>query len=226
MAGSTTLATPTITDTFPFPIPPVPSGCGGRTTSTTRWSSSATTWSRSFQAPGVRFSSTSEDRISLRLRGVSPSRERSCSGCCPCWVRAAKSQSRAEATPKRRKPCWVERGEVGRGGSAVDNQLGHCLAGRRRVENAPDTVASGDIGPFDAGYLADQRQSVRGDRTIAGLSRHDPRGGEHRRQFAAHRLETFERARIGGYPGRIDRQRAFARDCANIGGAVCPRKQP
>src|SRR5207237_1288022 len=36
---------------------------------------------------------------------------------------------------------------------------------------------------------------------------------------------TFERARIGGDPGRIDRQRAFARDCANIGGAVGPRKQ-
>jgi hypothetical protein len=34
MAGSTNHPTPTITDPSPFPIPPAPSRCGGRTTST------------------------------------------------------------------------------------------------------------------------------------------------------------------------------------------------
>ena len=107
----------------------------------------------------------------------------------------------------------------------VGDQLGHRLAGRRRVQNAPDAVPGRDIGVHEARHPADQRQPVASDRAEAGLCRKHLGRGEHRRNIRADRMQAFDRARIGCHLGRVDRQRALARNRADIGCAVRAREQ-
>ena len=91
-------------------------------------------------------------------------------------------------------------------GGAIEDQFGHGLAGRRRVQHAPDAVSGGDIG-FRArrpGTASDQRQAIVGDRSKAGLPRRDRgRGvsaGEMVRHIASSRVvRALRRARpVGG----------------------------
>src|SRR5712691_2265230 len=79
-----------------------------------------------------------------------------------------------------RKSAGVEGRQIDRARRAVDYQLGHRLAGRRRIENAPDAVPGGYVSTVDTGYPADQRQAVPCDRAIASLPRKDFRRAEHR----------------------------------------------
>src|SRR3954447_23277476 len=70
--------------------------------------------------------------------------------------------------------CWpettrVEARQVDRVRVTVDDQLGHDLAGRGRIQNAPDIVAGRDVSPFQPRHWADQRQAVLRDGTIASL---------------------------------------------------------
>jgi hypothetical protein len=91
-------------------------------------------------------------------------------------LRASRLTNPSEAQPrwiKRRASARVEVRKVDRMRSAVGYQLGHCLAGRRCVEDTPDAVASGYIGTLDARDPPDQRQAVLRDRAIAGLPRDD-----------------------------------------------------
>ena len=69
------------------------------------------------------------------------------------------SQSPGREVPQVNLPCCT-----------IEDQLGHRLAGRRRIQHAPHTVAGGDIGAVDAGYAADQRQAIVRDRPEAGLA--------------------------------------------------------
>jgi hypothetical protein len=70
-----------------------------------------------------------------------------------------------------RHSAGIERRQVDRLCGAVSDQLRHRLAGRGRIEDAPDAVAGGDIGAGNAGHRPDQRQPVPSDRAIARLPR-------------------------------------------------------
>ena len=90
---------------------------------------------------------------------------------------------------------------------AVDDQLRHGLAGRRRVEDAPHAVAGGNVGARETRHCADQRQAVLRDRAMAGLARRGPSPPERGREMAAHRLQALDGAGVGRDVGGIDRQR-------------------
>src|SRR5215472_17514261 len=70
---------------------------------------------------------------------------------------------------ERAEPSRIEARQIDRAGAPVDDELRHRLAGRRRVEDAPDAVAGGDIDVPEARHRTDQRQAVLSNRTITGL---------------------------------------------------------
>ena len=84
-----------------------------------------------------------------------------CGVCChpergTAWAAAAVGSGQSDRDHRLRPPKWrksrrLESREVDRVGGAVDDQLGHRLAGRRRVEDPPDAVAGGDVGALDPG---------------------------------------------------------------------------
>ncbi len=107
---------------------------------------------------------------------------------------------------------------------AVDDQLRHCLAGRPRVENAPDAVTAGDIGAGGFEHGARSAEPVAGDRAVARLPRENLRRGEHRRDRAAHRLKAFDRAGIRRNPsGTIGNSSSL--ETVDISRAVGARKR-
>ena len=69
------------------------------------------------------------------------------------------------------EPPRIERRKIDSLRRAVDDQLRHRLAGRRRVQNAPDAVARRDVGAGDTRHFSDQRKAILRDRPIAGLAR-------------------------------------------------------
>ena len=107
----------------------------------------------------------------------------------------ARPLARAQPRIESGKSAGTETLQIHGSRSAVDDQLGHRLAGRRRVEDTPDAVAGREVGPLDTRYPADHRQAVASDRTIARLLREDLCRGEGGRQFAVYRLQALERTR-------------------------------
>jgi len=89
-----------------------------------------------------------------------------------------------------------ERRQIDVARRAVEDQLGHRLAGGGRVEHAPDVVAGRDVGAGDAGHRPQQRQAILCDRPEAGLPRADRCGGKRRRDRPAQRLEPRMRALV------------------------------
>src|SRR5690242_2612011 len=112
----------------------------------------------------------------------------------------------------RREPGRIERLQVDRMRGAIDDQLGHCLGGRRGVENAPNAMAGRDIGAGDPCDAADERQTIAGDRAVARLPCEDLRRGEHRRYRPAYRFEPPDCAWMRGDSSGIERHRLLARN--------------
>jgi hypothetical protein len=56
----------------------------------------------------------------------------------------------------------------------VEDQFAHRLAGRGRVEHAPDTMAGRHVGTVNTRHGADQRKAVLDDRSEARTSRPSP----------------------------------------------------
>ena len=77
-------------------------------------------------------------------------------------------------------------------GRVVEDQLGHRLAGGRRVEHAPDTVAGRHEGTVNTRHGADERKAVFRDRPEARLPRFDRRRGERRRDIPTQRFEWWK----------------------------------
>ena len=71
------------------------------------------------------------------------------------------------------EPSRIERRKIDSFRRAVDDQLRHRLAGRRRVQNAPHAVARRNVGAGNARHFSDQWQAILRDRPIAGLARQD-----------------------------------------------------
>jgi hypothetical protein len=94
----------------------------------------------------------------------------------------------------------------------VQDQFAHRLAGRGRVEHAPDTVAGRNEGAVNARHGADEGKAVFRDRPEARLPRFDRRRGERRRDLPTQRFEPRVRTLISCNVGRIDRQRPDGRD--------------
>src|SRR5215470_13869254 len=82
---------------------------------------------------------------------------------------------------KRRQAPGREGREVDLPRRTVEDQLAHGLAGRGRVEHAPDTVAGRYVGAVDTWHGADEGKAVLGDRPEARLPRFDRRPSERRR---------------------------------------------
>jgi hypothetical protein len=106
----------------------------------------------------------------------------------------------------------------------VKDQFAHCLAGRGRVEHAPDTVAGRHEGTVNTWHGAYKGKAVFGDRPEARLPRFDRRRGERRRDIPTKCFEPGVRTRISCNVGRIDRQRPNGRDRTHPRGAIGPRK--
>src|SRR5262249_21731781 len=81
---------------------------------------------------------------------------------------------------------WIKRRQApGREGREVDlprrtvhDQFAHRLAGRGRVEHAPDIVAGRHVGTVNTRHGTDKGKAVFGDRPEARLPRFDRRRGE------------------------------------------------
>jgi hypothetical protein len=74
---------------------------------------------------------------------------------------------------KRRQPAGRERREVYVPRRTVKDQFAHCLAGRGRVEHAPDTVAGRHEGTVNTRHGADDGKAVLRDRPEARLPSSD-----------------------------------------------------
>src|ERR1700730_3618380 len=61
----------------------------------------------------------------------------------------ARPLARAQPRIESGKSAATETLQIHGSRSAVDDQLGHRLAGRRRVEDTPDAVAGREVGPLD-----------------------------------------------------------------------------
>ena len=108
---------------------------------------------------------------------------------------------------------------------AVQDQFAHCLAGRRRVEHAPHTVASRHVRTVNTRDGADEGKPVFADGPEARLPRFDRRRGEHWRDIPTQRFEPRVRTLINRNIGRIDRQRPGARDRTHPRFAIGSRKK-
>ena len=139
--------------------------------------------------------------------------------------RTAGSRLVAAASGQRLQATRVERRQVDVARCSVEDQLGHRLAGRRRVQHAPDAVTRRHEGAVHTRHPTDQRQAILGARSEARLARQDRRLGECRRDLSAHRLQSRVRTFVGNDVGGIDRQRRRARHRAHPGRAVDARKQ-
>jgi hypothetical protein len=93
----------------------------------------------------------------------------------------------------------------------VQDQFAHRLAGRGRVEHAPDTVSGRNEDTVNARHGADEGKAVFGDRPEARLPGFDRRRGKRRRYVPTQRFEPRVRALISGNIGRIGRQRPNGR---------------
>ena len=78
----------------------------------------------------------------------------------------------------------------------VQDQFAHRLAGRGRVEHAPDTVSGRNEDTVNARHGADEGKAVFGDRPEARLPRFDRRRGKRRRYVPTQRFEPRVRALI------------------------------
>ena len=123
---------------------------------------------------------------------------------------------------ERPQPARIERRQIGAARGTLGDQLRQSFAGRRCVENAPDTVARGHVGAL--ARLADQRQPVLGERTETGLARDDPLGAEGRRQPLADRLQAVDLVRLSRHGSRVERERSLGAKSGDVGAAVGARK--
>src|SRR6516162_3963142 len=74
---------------------------------------------------------------------------------------------------KRWQAPWREWCQVDATGSTIHDQFAHCLAGRGRIEHAPDTVAGRHVGAVNTRHGADNGKAIFGDRPEARLPRFD-----------------------------------------------------
>src|SRR5262249_44801167 len=137
----------------------------------------------------------------------------------------------------QKDPCfvaqtlWIERSQstriewrqINTLRNTVNDQLCDDLAGCWRVKDAPHTMAGGHVGILKACNPSDQRQTIRGNGTIAGLTGHDFGVSECRQEPTAHCMQVLDCARIWYHILRIDRQRAVAGDRAHVRSSVLAR---
>src|SRR5215475_13928204 len=109
---------------------------------------------------------------------------------------------------KRRQAPGREWREVEAPRRAVEDQFAHRLAGRGRVEHAPDTVAGRHVDAVNTRQSANERQAVRSDWPETRLARLDRRGGERGRDVPAQRFDARVRTLVRCNVGRIDGQRS------------------
>ena len=110
---------------------------------------------------------------------------------------------------ERRQPAGREWREVDVPRRTVQDQFGHGLAGGRRVEHAPHTVASRQR-TVNTRDHADEGKTVFADRPETCLPRFDRRRGEYWRDIPTQRFEPRVRTLISRNIGRIDWQRPSA----------------
>src|SRR5262245_24640865 len=91
---------------------------------------------------------------------------------------------------------------------AIEDQFAHRLAGRGRVEHAPDAVAGRYVDAINTKQGADERQAVFSDWPETRLPRFDRRGGERGRDVPAQRFDARVRTVVRCNVGRIDGQRS------------------
>src|SRR5262249_49124993 len=91
---------------------------------------------------------------------------------------------------KRRQARGREWREVDAPRRTVEDQFAHRLAGRGRVEHAPDTVAGRYVDAVNTRQSANERQAVRSDWPETRLPRFDRRGGERGRDVPAQRFDA------------------------------------
>ena len=91
---------------------------------------------------------------------------------------------------KRRQAPGREWRQVDATRRTVEDQFAHRLAGRGRVEHAPDTVAGRHISTLNTWQCADERQAVLSDWPETRLPRFDWRGGKCRRDVPAQRFDS------------------------------------
>ena len=108
---------------------------------------------------------------------------------------------------ERRQALGREWREVDATCRTVEDQLAHGLAGRGRVEHAPDAVAGRHVGTLNTRHGADERQAVLSDRPETRLPRFDRRGGKCRRDVPAQRFDSRVRTLLRCNVGRIDGHR-------------------
>src|SRR5262245_30773063 len=125
---------------------------------------------------------------------------------------------------KRRQAPGREWREVDVPRRTVHNQFAHRLAGRGRVEHAPNTVACRHVGMVNTWHGADKGKAIFGDRPEARLPRFDRRGGESWRDISTQRFEPRVRTLISCNIIRIERQRPDGRDRTHPRGAIGARK--
>ena len=125
---------------------------------------------------------------------------------------------------ERRQASGREWSQVDAPRPSVEDQFAHRLAGRGRVEHAPDTVAGRHVGAVNTRHGADKGKAIFGDRPEARLPRFDGRRGECRRDIPAQRFEPHVRTLISHNIVRIERQRPNGRDRTNPRRAIRARK--
>jgi hypothetical protein len=97
---------------------------------------------------------------------------------------------------ERRQAPWREWREVDVPRCTVKDQFAHRLAGRGRVEHAPDTGPSRHVGTVNTQHGADEGKAVLSDRPEARLPCFDRRRGERWRDIPTQRFEPRVRTLI------------------------------
>src|SRR5215831_1689305 len=91
------------------------------------------------------------------------------------------------------KPDRVEGRQIAGTSDTIANQLGQGFTGRRRIEDAPDVMAGGNIGSVELRYFTDQRKPILRHRTkqaCRAMILSERNTGDSRSQIASRRSIT------------------------------------